>query len=147
MNREKGQVLAFLALAMPIVLLPVVAYVVDASVVGLHAAGLQAASASAAEIAAQQVDVTRLRSGGGLALDPVAARRVAFEVLRRQEPGASIDSIRVEGVDVTVDASETVPPPLALLGGPVMLRARATARLVAGYSSPSSLLPLPSSSL
>lgn len=145
MTRQGGQVLAFLALAMPIVLLPVVAYAVDAAVIGMRAAGLQAATAAAAETAAQKLDIATLRSGGGLALDPAAARRVAVEVVDGYEAGASIDSLSVSGVQVTVETSETVEPPLALFTKSVTLHARATARLVAGYSSARSLLALPAS--
>lgn len=146
MKRERGQVLAFFAVAMPIVLLPVAAYAVDAAVVTLRAAGLQAATAQAAETAAQQLDIGTIRSGGGLALDAVAVRRAVTETVAREDPAATVDSIAVEGVDVTVVTSESVHPAFALLTGPVTLHARATARLVAGYDRPSSLFPLPSSS-
>lgn len=146
MKCQSGQVLAFFAIVMPIVLLPVAAYAVDAAVVAVHAAELQAATAQAAETAAQQIDMATIRSGGGLALDSVAVKRVVAEAVAREGPGAMVDSLTVEGVQVTVKASETVAPPFALLTGPVTLHARATARLVAGYDRPSSLFPLPSSS-
>jgi hypothetical protein len=146
-KRDRGQVLAFFAVAMPIVLLPVAAYAVDAAVVAFHAAGLQAITAQAAETAAQQIDVGTMRAGGGLALDPVAVKRSAKKTVDQEDPTATVDSITVDGVEVTVVTSETVPPPFALLGGPVTLHARATAQLVAGYARPSSPLPLASSSL
>ncbi len=145
-RRERGQVLAFVAVVIPIVLLPVVAYVVDAAVAEFHAADLQAATAQAAETAAQQLDLEVVRSGGGLSLDAVAVRRVAVETLGREDPTAVVDSVSVAGVDVTVRTSEGVQAPFALLTGRVTLRARASARLVAGYERPSSFLPLPSSS-
>jgi hypothetical protein len=145
-KREGGQVLAFFAVAMPIVLLPVAAYAVDAAVVTYRAAGLQAATAQAAETAAQQIDIGTIRSGGGRALDAVAVKRAATKTVDRGDPAATIDSITVEGVEVTVVTSESVLPTFALLTGAVTLHARATARLVAGYARPSSLFPLPSSS-
>jgi hypothetical protein len=146
-KRGRGQVLAFFAVAMPIVLVPVAAYAVDAAVVAFHAAGLQAATAQAAETAAQQLDVGTMRAGGGLALDLAAAKRSATNTVDREDPTATLTSITVDGVEVTVVTSETVPPPFALLARSVTLHARATARLVAGYARPSNPLPLPSSSL
>jgi hypothetical protein len=145
-KRERGQVLAFFAVAIPIVLLPVAAYAVDAAVVAFHSAGLQAATAQAAETAAQQLDIGTIRSGGGLALDTAAVKRVATQTVDRDDPAAIIDSLSVDGVEVIVLTSERVPVPFALLTGPVTLHAHATARLVAGYDRPSSLFPLPSSS-
>ena len=53
LNRESGQVLAFFALVLPIVLVPVGAYAVDATIVASREAALQAATAQAAETAAQ----------------------------------------------------------------------------------------------
>lgn len=146
MRSERGQVLAFFAVVVPMVLVPVAAYAVDAAVVEFHSAGLQAATAQAAETAAQQVDLATLRSGRGLSLDPVAARRVAVETVGREDPAAVVDSVSVAGVDVIVLTSVGVQAPFALLTGRVTLHARASARLVAGYDRPSSFLPLPSSS-
>lgn len=146
MKPERGQVLAFFAVVIPIVLVPVTAYAVDAAVITLHSAGLQAATAQAAEAAAQQLDMGAIRSGGGLALDAAAVRRVATQTVERDDPAAIIDSLSIDGVGVTVLTSERVPAPFALLTGPVTLHAHATARLVAGYDRPSSLIPLPSSS-
>ena len=139
--------LAFFALVMSIVLLPVAAYAVDAAVVAFQAATLQAATAQAAETAAQQIDIRTLRLGGGLALDPVAARRVAIQMIERTDPSAIVDSISFDGVQLTIRTSASVKPPFALLAGDVRLHAGASARLVAGYARPSSLLPLPSSTL
>jgi hypothetical protein len=144
MRQERGQVLAFFAVALPIVLLPVAAYAVDAAVVAFHAAGLQAATAQAAETAVQQLDIGTIRSGGGFALDTVAVKRVATQTVDRDDPTAILDSVSVAGVEVTVQTSERVPVPFAMLTGPVTLHAHATARLVAGYDRPSSLFPLPS---
>ncbi|MEO8744907.1 MAG: hypothetical protein ABI334_00250 [Candidatus Dormiibacterota bacterium] len=145
MRLERGQVLAFFAVALPVVLLPVAAYSVDAAVVALRAAGLQAATAEAAETAAQQLNIDAIRSGGGLALDTTAAKLVASKALTDEEPGAVVDTASVSGVDVKLVTSESLTMPFSLLSGPITLRARATARLVAGYDSPSSFLPLPSS--
>ncbi len=146
MKRASGQVLAFFAVVMPIVLLPAAAYAVDAAVVAFHAGALQAATAQGAETAAQQLDIDMIRSGGGLALDAVAAGRVARQTLDREDPAAIVDSLTVDGLEVTLRTRENVPAPFALLTGPVTLHARVTARLVAGYDRPSRPFPLPSSS-
>jgi Flp pilus assembly protein TadG len=140
-----GQVLAFFAVILPIVLLPVVAYAVDAAVVSGRAAALHAATAAAAETASQQVSVRAKRSGGALALDLGQAQMVANETLASEEPGASTDAISVDGAEVTVTTIEVVTVPFNLFGGPVTLHTRASARLVGGYDNPSSLLPLPMS--
>jgi hypothetical protein len=142
-RRDTGQVLAFFAVILPIVLLPVAAYAVDASVVSGRAAALHAATAVAAETASQQLSITAKRAGGELALDAGLAHTVANETIANEEPGASTDSVSVNGAEVTVTTTEIVMVPFNLFGGPVTLHARASARLVAGYDSPSSLLPLP----
>lgn len=141
----RGQVLAFFALVLPIVLLPIAAYAVDASVVAGRDSGLQAATALAAEAAAQQLDVGVLRSSDALTLDTTAVRVVAARTLVENEAGAAFESSTIEGVTVTVVASEPVSLPFSAFASTVVLRASATARLVAGYESPSSRLPLPSS--
>ena len=146
MKLDRGQVLAFFAVVIPIVLLPVAAYAVDAAVIAFHAARLQAATAQAAEAAVQQLDIGAIRSRGGLGLDTAAVRRVATQTVALDDPGAVIDSLSVDGVEVTLLTSERVPAPFALLTGPVILHAHAIARLVAGYERPSSVFPLPKSS-
>ena len=135
-SREGGQVLAFFALVLPIVLLPVAAYAVDATIVASREAGLQAATAQAAETAAQQLNVSVIRSSGALTLDPVAASLVATLTLAAGEPSAIVDSASVDGVDATVETSESVTLPFSLFAHTVRLHARATARLVAGYEKP-----------
>lgn len=142
---QVGQVLAFFAMALPLVLLPVAAYAVDSATVSARAAGLQAAAALAAEAASQQLDVAALRSHGELALDPRAAGSAALRELDADEPGADLDQVSVSGVTVTVVASERVDLPLPLLNRTVTLRARSVSRLVPGYDRPSSFLPLPTS--
>jgi hypothetical protein len=142
---QRGQVLAFFALALPVVLLPVAAYTVDAAAVSGRAAGLQAATAQAAEAAAQQVDVATLRSIGALDLDSAAARLAASQTLAGEEPGADLEQVSISGVTATIVASERVDVPVPLLTRTLTLHAHATARLVPGYDRPSSLLPLPTS--
>jgi Flp pilus assembly protein TadG len=142
---QGGQVLAFVAVALPLVLLPVAAYAVDSATVSGRAAGLQAAAAQAAETAAQQIDVTALRSSGELALDSAAAQAAALRELEADEPGAGLDDVSVGGVVVTIVASERVDLPFPLLARSITLTAHSTARLVPGYDRPSSLLPLPTS--
>jgi hypothetical protein len=146
MRHESGQVLAFFALLLPIVLMPVAAYAVDAVVVSTRAAGLQAATVQAAEEAAQQLSVTDLRSRGELTLDTDRAFSSALATMSAVEPGASLNVVRIDGAQVTVVAGESVTLPFNFLPVPaVRLAARASARLVAGYDSPSSFLPLPTS--
>src|SRR5260370_7702721 len=66
----RGQVLAFFALVLSIVLLPVAAYAVDATIVAGREADLQAATAQAAETAAERLNVTSLRPTSPLTLHP-----------------------------------------------------------------------------
>jgi hypothetical protein len=134
--RETGQVLAFFALVLPVVLLPIAAYAVDATIVAGREAGLQAATAQAAETAAQQLNAAAIRSTGALALDVAAVKPVAAHALVAEEPGASLDSSTINGVEVTVAASESVTLPFSMFTRTVTLHASATARLVAGYDSP-----------
>lgn len=137
----------FFAVLLPIILLPLTAYAVDAAFVSTRAAGLQEATAQAAELAAQQVDVGALRSRSELTIDASVARVAATQAIRESEPGASVESVVVVGTLVTVTAAEVVPLPFNFLPVPaIRLDARASARLVGGYDSPSSRLPLPTSS-
>ncbi len=101
--QQSGQVLAFFALALPVVLLPVAAYAVDSTIVAAREAGLQAATAQAAETAAQQLNIGALRSGGPLMLDAAAVWLVADQTLVDEEAGASVDSYTVTGAEVKFD--------------------------------------------
>jgi hypothetical protein len=136
-SSESGQILAFFAVAVPVVLLPIAAYTVDATIVAGREAALQAATAQAAETAAQQINVGALRSSGALSLDPAAGRLVVDQTLFGEEPGASLDSYTVSGAAVAVVTSETVRLPFSVFTDRVVLHAHATARLVGGYESPS----------
>ena len=143
---KRGQALVFFALVIPMALIPVAAYAIDATVLETRAAHLQEVAALAAEEAAQQVDVTTLRSGGGLVIDPAVAKTVVANAVATLEPQASVVSVSVSGSQVTVSLSELSLLPVNLLSRPsVTLEARASARLTAGYDSPSSFLPLPRS--
>ena len=143
---QEGQVLAFFAILLPIVLLPVAAYAVDAAFVSTRAASLQEATAQAAEAAAQQVDVTALRSRSMLVIDTATAVALANDELRRSVPGAKVESVVVVGAQVTLITAEVVTLPFNFLpASSIRLEARASARLVGGYDSPSSRLPLPTS--
>jgi Flp pilus assembly protein TadG len=145
-GQERGQVLAFFAILLPIILLPLAAYAVDAAFVSTRAAGLEEATAQAAEAAAQQVNVDALRSRSDLTIDASIARAVAIQAMSESEPGASVESVVVLGALVTVTAREVVTLPFNFLPAPaVKLDARVSARLVGGYDSPSSRLPLPTS--
>ena len=136
-HHETGQVLAFFALVLPVLLLPVAAYTVDATVVASREAGLQAATAQAAETGAQQLNVSAIRSTAAITLDAPAASRVVAQTLMDQEPAARVDAYTIAGTEVSLVTSEPVTLPFSLFTQVVTLRARATARLVAGYDSPS----------
>jgi len=145
-GRQRGQVLAFFAIVLPIILLPIAAYAVDAAFVSTRAAWLQEATAQAAEAAAQQVDVAALRSRSVLTIDLSTARGVATQAMAELEPGASVESVVAVGTLVTVTTREVVTLPFNFVPvGAVQLNARASARLVSGYDNPSSRLPLPTS--
>jgi hypothetical protein len=134
--KQRGQVLAFFALTLPVVLLPVAAYAVDATLIANREAGLQAATAEAAEAAAQQLDVGALRSSGVLTLETGAAMVVVRQTLVEEEPGASVETSAISGAELTIVTSEQVTLPFSLFARIATLHARATARLVAGYDQP-----------
>ena len=145
-RRDRGQVLAFYAVLLPIVLLPLAAYAVDIAFVSTRAAGLQEATAQAAETAAQQVNVDALRSHSALIVDAQAAPAVASRAMSDLEPEATVDSVIIVGSMVTLATSEVITLPFNFLPAPAtVIHARASARLVGGYDRPSSLLPLPTS--
>lgn len=136
-DAAKGQVLAFFAVVLPVVLLPIAAYAVDATIVAGREAGLQAATAQAAETAAQQLNVAAIRSTGVLTLDSTAVNLVVAQTLVEDAQGARVDSSTVSGAEVTVVTSEPVTLPFSVFTQTVTLHAHATARLVAGYDRPS----------
>ncbi|HEX3506941.1 MAG TPA: hypothetical protein VHW94_00995 [Candidatus Dormibacteraeota bacterium] len=142
-GRDRGQVLAFYAVLLPVILLPLTAYAVDAAFVSSRVAGLQAATSQAAEAAAQQVDVAALRARSVLVVDQLSARVVAVSAMRDSEPWATVDSVAVAGSSVTILAHELVALPFDFLPSrTIVIHAHATARLVGGYDRPSSRLPL-----
>ncbi len=147
MSSQGGQVMAFIAVALAIVLMPVAAYAIDAASVSATAAALQEATAMAAMEAAQQLDPIDFRAGVGLTVDGGAARKVAHDVLTAEVPLASVSSVTVNGAQVTVAAGELIRLPFDFLPARlVRLEARASARLAGGYDRPSSRLPFPTSS-
>src|SRR5258708_35686044 len=73
MPGQRGQVMAFIAVALAIVLMPLAAYAIDVRTVSAAAATLQEATATAALEAAQQLDETGFRAGGVMTIDVVAA--------------------------------------------------------------------------
>jgi Flp pilus assembly protein TadG len=135
-SNQAGQVLAFFALVLPLVLLPVAAYAVDASIVAGREADLQAATAQAAETAAQQLNIDAIRSSGAIALDAPAVGRVVAQNVLEGEPGARVDGYTVASTDVTVVTSESITLPFSVFTQTVTLHARAIARLVTGYDIP-----------
>jgi len=145
-RRQRAQVLVFFALALPLILLPIAAYAVDASITAAEYSRLVEVTTRAAEEAAQQIDVTRLRAGRGLSIDVTGAMTAARSALTSAEPGAHLLDLTVLGDEVRLVTSETVVLPFNVFGSPEMrLRAKVTARLAPGYDSPSSLMPLPTS--
>jgi hypothetical protein len=143
-RRDGGQVLAFYAVLLPVILLPLAAYAVDAAFVSSRVAALQAATSQAAEAAAQQVDVGALRSQSLLKVDSLTARAAGLSAIGDSEPGATVDSFVVAGSTVTISAHEIVALPFDFLPAhAIVIHAHATARLVGGYDKPSSRLPLP----
>jgi Flp pilus assembly protein TadG len=143
-NFQTGQVLAFFALVLAVVLLPVAAYAVDATTVASREAGLQAATAQAAETGAQQLSIGAIRSTGALTLAAAAVSRVVAQTLLEEERGARVDRYTVAGTDVTVVTSESIALPFSVLTQTVTLHAQATARLVSGYDSPAQSAKHPS---
>jgi len=137
--------MAFIAVALAIVLMPLSAYAIDVATVSAAAAALQEATATAAIEAAQQLDVIDFRAGGAMTIEAGAARRAASAVLAAQAPFASVSAVIVSGAEVTVATGELVQLPVNFLPTRrVRLEARASARLAAGYDRPSSLVPSPS---
>ena len=148
MTSQRGQVLVFVALVLPIVLLPAAAFAVDAASVAAVHARLEQATWSAAESSVQQIDAGALRAGKGIRLDRLSVEAVAFDALGAVDPHATIERLSVDGLYVTVETSETMQLPLNFVGAPVVrLRAKATARLAVGYERPSSFLPFSVSTL
>jgi Flp pilus assembly protein TadG len=139
-------VLAFYAVLLPIVLLPLAAYAVDVAFVSNRSAALQGATAQAAETAAQQVDVDAIRAHSQLIVDTESAPAVASQVMTELDPEATIESVVVIGMVVTISTREVITLPFNFLPAPAtVIHAHASARLVGGYDRPSSLLPLPTS--
>jgi Flp pilus assembly protein TadG len=145
---QHGQVMAFIAVALAMVLMPLAAYAIDAATVSAAASALQGATATAAIEAAQQLDTGGLRASGVMSVDPGAAQRAARAVLAAETPSASVSSVTVSGTEVTVAAGEVVQLPVDFLPARrVRLEAHASARLAGGYDRPSSRLPLPTTGL
>jgi hypothetical protein len=143
-RHDRGQVLAFYAVLLPILLLPLAAYAVDVAFVITRTAELQEATAQAAETAAQHVDVEALRARSELIVDGRVAADVASRAMSDSEPEATVESVIVVGSMVTISTREVIWLPFNFLPAPAtVIHARAAARLVGGYDSPSSLLPLP----
>jgi hypothetical protein len=144
MRRQRAQVLVFFALALPLVLLPIAAYAVDAAVTASAYSRLVEVSAQAAEQAVEQIDIGRLRAGGGISIDVTGAAAAASAVVRSAEPEARLVDVAVLGQELRLSTSETVVLPFNFFGAPQRtILATATARISAGYDSPSSRLPLP----
>jgi len=148
MTSQRGQVLVFVALVLPIVLLPAAAFAVDAASAAAVHARLEQATWSAAEFAVQEIDAGALRAGRGITLDQRSVEAVARAAIAAEDANATIERLEVDGLTVTIEAAERLQLPLNFLGAPaVKLRAKATARLTLGYERPSSFLPFSVSTL
>jgi len=148
LSRSAGQVMVLLAMLIPLVLLPVAAYAAEAAYAATRAAALEWACSRAAEDATQAIDPNALRSASALQVDPAQASSIASSDVLNLDPKAVLDSVQVGSQRVTVSAHEDVPATLAfwLPGGHIRVNGSATARLTAGYASPSSALPFATSS-
>jgi len=137
MNGSRGQVLVFFALALPLIVLPAAAYAVDASVTASAYSRLVEVTARAAEDATQQIDVARLRAGGGLSIDVVSATRAAADALAAAEPAAQLNDLAVIGAELRLATTETVVLPFSFFASPrVAVHAEVAARIAPGYDSP-----------
>ena len=144
---QRGQVMAFIAVALAIVVMPIAAYAIDSETASAAAAALEEATATAATEASQQLDISGFRATGVLSVDAAAARGVVQAVLSAEVPTASITSVTVTAAEVTIATREEVPLPFDFFPErTVRLQASASARLAGGYDRPSSRLPLPISS-
>lgn len=138
---QLGQVMAFIAVTLATVIMPVAAYAVDAATVSASAAALQEAAATAALDAAQQLDTVDFRATGRIHVNSSAARSAAAAVIAAQVPAASLSALTVNGPEVAISVVEEVRLPIDFLPARfVHLQANASARLAAGYDSPSSRL-------
>jgi len=144
---QRGQVMAFIAVALAIVVMPIAAYAIDSETASAAEAALEEATATAATEASQQLDISGFRATGVLSVDAAAARGVVQAVLSAEVPTASITSVTVTAAEVTIATREEVPLPFDFFPErTVRLQASASARLAGGYDRPSSRLPLPISS-
>src|SRR5260370_3102917 len=143
MRGQRGQVMAFIAVALGMVLMPLAAYAIDIATVSAAAAALEEATATAAIEAAQQLDEIDFRAGGAMTVDAGAARRAAAAVLAAEAPLASVSSVTVSGAEATVAAGALVQLPVDFLPTRrVPLQARASARLAGGHHGPNSRPPI-----
>jgi hypothetical protein len=134
---QRGQVMAFIAVALGIVVMPVAAYAVDSATVSAAAAALEEATATAAVEASQQLDISAFRASGALSVDAAAARAAAQAVVAAQVPMASITSVMATGSEITIATHEEVPLPFDFFPGrTVHLQASASAKLASGYDKP-----------
>jgi len=146
-RKQRGQVMAFIAVALGMVVMPIAAYAVDSATSSAAAASLRKRQPGAVVEASQQLDITGFRATGVLSVDAAAARGVVQAVLAAEVPMASIKSVTVTGAEITIATREDVQLPFDFFPDrAVHLQASASARLAGGYDRPSSRLPLPISS-
>jgi hypothetical protein len=132
---QRGQVLAFMALALPLVLLPVAAYAVAATTLDSQRGRLQAAVSQAAEDAVQQLDEQAFRAGGPAVPDSARSAAAARADLLDYEPAAVVDEAQIDGDELVLVAHEQAPVPLSgfLPAAIVTLRVGVRARLAVGF--------------
>ncbi len=136
-REQRGQVMAFIAVALGIVVMPVSAYAIDSATISAAAAAFEEATATAAVEASQQLDISAFRATGVLSVDAAAARTVAQAFLAAEVPMASIKSLTVTRAEVTIATREEVQLPFDFFPErTVRLQATASARLASGYDKP-----------
>ncbi len=129
--------MAFIAVALGIVVMPVAAYAVDSATVSAAAAALEEATATAALEASQQLDISAFRASGALSVDGAAARTVAQAVLAAEVPMASITSVTASGPEMTIATHEEIQLPFDFFPERrIRLHAKASAKLTGGYDRP-----------
>lgn len=104
---ERGQVMAFAALAM-VGLISVVGLVADGGSVFAARRDLQNAADAAALAGAMQLDIEAYRSSGALVLDEAAAQSAAVEYLQAEGDVEYSVQVGPEAVEVSVSRSASI---------------------------------------
>ena len=133
---ERGAVLPLVAVVM-LGLLAITALVIDGGVMFAARRDLQGLADGAARAGAMSLDLTALRSGDAVRLDPDAARAAAVDYLRTSGFNGHSD-VSVDTLRVTVDLMQDRPTVMMGLLGirTVRTEAHSVARPRAGIEGP-----------